>query len=167
MKKFILVIVFALLSSPAVATNLICGFTDVSSSQLSDDGREEITVIDLDKHFKKDTEQTVFKLKRNFILSEEWFINIKGSFMERAETSEDSTETPFSVSASWDDKAFWMATMEGNYIKGIDIYVSIFSYHRVHQLGEIVVNQFANKKAYNGSKMNSTTTIYTFSCVQP
>ncbi len=168
MQRFLLAFVFLFCSSPVLATNQICSFTDVSISRLTDDGREKMAVVDLNEHFTKKRGETVFKLKRNFILSKEWWDNTKKKLLARAAASEEGSEFPFSVSGWDDERSFYLTTMEGNFFDNLsDIYVSVFAYHRYHKTGEIVVNQYYSSKPYVFPKMDSVTTIYSFSCVEP
>lgn len=168
MKRLLLAFVLAFCSSPVLATNLICSFNDVSTSRLTDDGREEMTVVDLSKHFKKDREKTVFKLKRNFILSEEWWDNTKEKFIARADANKEGDDFPFYVSGWDDERSLYISTFEGNFFDKLsDIYVSVFAFHRFHKVGEIVVNQYTSSNPYGRPRMDSVTTIYSFSCVEP
>lgn len=125
-----------------------------------------MTVVDLNEHFKKKRGETVFKLKRNFILSEEWWENTKDKFLARA--AESGSAFPFSVSGWDDERSLYLTTMEGNFFDKLsDIYVSVFAYHRFHKRGEIVVNQYASAKSHLIPTMDSVTTIYSFICIEP
>lgn len=142
--KNLLTCLFLFLPAPLIAQDQICGFTDVQTMTVNENGMKGASKIDLNSHFKNDRKKTIFKLKRQFILKDGWHLEKEVEFNKTAETP--NPYSPFGFLRYFDDRTIQFTVKTGGlFPEYTHLETTIFSYHLWKRTGEITVHSYGNK----------------------